>query len=184
MADIDKLLTDTDQEMKKVLQAWQNFVSQIRTGRASNSLLDPVMVNYYGTLTPLNQLAQILIPEPHLILIKPYDRSQISEFVGGINRANLGLTPIADAEKIRLSIPPMTEDIRKDTVRRLWRDVESFKVRVRNQRRSSLDRVKNHGEISEDMLKNFEKEVQELTNKYVKLLDQHTSQKEKEIMTI
>ena len=78
----------------------------------------------------------------------------------------------------------MTEEIRKDTVRRLWHDVESFKVRVRNQRRFSLDHVKNHAEISEDILKNFEKEVQNLTNKYVKLLDQHTSQKEKEIMTI
>lgn len=184
MIDIDKLVTSTDQEMKKVIQAWDSFMSQVRTGRASNSLLDQVKVNYYGTLTPLNQLAQILIPEPNLILVKPYDRSQISEFVGGINRANLGLTPIADAEKIRLSIPPMTEEFRKDTIRRLRHDVEIFKVRVRNERRASLDKVKHDNELSEDLIKKVERDIQDLTNKYVTLLDRQTAEKEKEIMTI
>lgn len=184
MDNLDQLLQNSEKAMNQVVHSWEKNMAKIRTGKASNSMLDEVIVNYYGTPTPLLQLAQVHAPEPNLITVRPYDRQQMSEFVGAINRANLGITPMADAELIRISIPPLTEQVRKDSVKKMWKELESFKVHVRNERRIFIDKVKKQSDLSEDLVKGAEKDIQDLTNKYTKLLDSKTKDKEKDLMTI
>ena len=184
MNNLDQLLKTTESEMQKAIHSWMEHTDRIRTGRANPKILERVMVNYYGTPTPIFQTAQITIPEPHLILVKPYDRTQITEIVGGINKADLGVNPIADAEVIRIPLPPLTEEIRKNLVKKMWKELETFKVRIRNERREAIDKIKKNQELSEDQIKGWEKDIQNLTDKYTKILDEKTKLKEKEIMTI
>ncbi|ATZ18860.1 ribosome recycling factor [Williamsoniiplasma somnilux] len=181
---IEQILQLTESDMKKTINAWKEYATTIRTGRANVSILDKVMVNFYGTPTPISQTSQINTPEPQLITIKPYDRSQISEIVGGINKAGLGLNPIADAEIIRINIPPLTQEIRKELAKKVNKELEVFKIRIRNERRNAIDSAKKNKDISEDLVKDVEKQIQTLTDKYTKELDDLAKAKEKELMTI
>lgn len=180
----NQIITSTEESMLKTIESWKEYVSRIRTGRANASMLNSVMVDSYGTPTPINQTAQISTPEPQQIVVKPYDRSQIGQIVAGINKADLGLNPISEADLIRINIPSLTEDLRKEYVKKMVKELEIFKVRIRNERRDANDKIKKDSSISEDQAKGFETQVQNLTDKYILELDKLSKEKEKELMTI
>ncbi|KAJ3618757.1 hypothetical protein Zmor_008769 [Zophobas morio] len=142
------------------------------------------MVDFYGTPTPINQTAQIQVPEPQQLLIKPYDKSQIGAIINGINKADLGINPQAEGDAVRLVIPALTEEVRKDLVKKLQKEMEQFKVEIRNSRRDGMDKVKNSKEFSEDEVKGLENDIQKLTDKYIGEIETIAKNKEKELMTI
>ena len=181
---IQETTTQTKQAMEDTIQGFKQHLNQIRTGRANANMLSSVMVESYGVLTPINQTASLSAPEPQLLVVKPYDKSQADNIIQGINRADLGFNPILDGEIIRINIPSLTEEIRKDIVKKMYKELENFKVRIRNNRRTALDQVKKNAEISEDTIKGFEKDVQTWTDEAIKQLDGLAKQKEKELMTI
>lgn len=173
--------------MDKAIESLKKDFTKIRTGRASVSLLDDVRVDYYGTPTPLSQLGTLAIPEPRLITIQPWEKKLLPEIEKAIFKADLGLTPSSDGQLIRMAIPPLTEDRRKEMVKMLKRMVEDTKVAVRNVRRDANDAVKKLAkdkEISEDDAKRVEKEIQDLTDKFVAKADEVVAVKEKEVMEI
>ncbi|TRO84069.1 ribosome recycling factor [Trichloromonas acetexigens] len=173
--------------MDKAIESLKKDFTKVRTGRASVSLLDDVRVDYYGTPTPLSQLGTLAIPEPRLITIQPWEKKLLPEIEKAIFKADLGLTPSSDGQLIRMAIPPLTEDRRKEMVKMLKRMVEDTKVAVRNVRRDANDAVKKLAkdkEISEDDAKRVEKEIQDLTDKFVAKADEVVAVKEKEVMEI
>ncbi|AHI53635.1 ribosome recycling factor [Spiroplasma sabaudiense Ar-1343] len=178
------ILENTKEAMTKIVDAYNEYIKKIRTGRANASMLSSVMVDSYGTPTPINQTAQISAPEPQQLVIKPFDRSQISNIVAGINKANLGLNPLSEADLIRINIPALTEEIRKDLVKKLKSELEAFKIRVRNERRDAMDKAKKSKEISEDLVKDLETKIQKLTDETITKLDNATKIKEEDIMKI
>ena len=173
--------------MSKSIQALENEMTRVRTGRATMTMLDGVKVDYYGTLTPLNQMASVAIPESRLITVQPWDVSAIKEVEKGILKANLGLTPSSDGKIIRISIPPLTEERRKDIAKTVHNTCEDFKVAVRNIRRDSNDTLKSlqkDGDISEDENFKAQKQVQEITDEFINKIDGVFGAKEKEILEI
>ncbi len=184
---INEVLEETKERMDKSRKAFENEMSKVRTGRASAALFDSVKVDYYGTLTPLSQMTTISIPESRLITIKPWDTSVISEVEKAILKANIGLTPSSDGKLIRISIPPLTEERRKEIAKNISKTCEDFKVAVRNIRRDSNEMLKDlqkEGEISEDDSFKAQKQVQDHTDRYIKKLDQIFAEKEKEILEV
>jgi len=184
---IDEILQNAGQRMEKTVASTQSELSKVRTGRANLSLLDTVRVNYYGSTVPLKQVANLGIPEPRLILIQPWDRNMLGEIEKAILKADLGITPNNDGHVIRLPIPSLTEERRKDLVRLVRQMGEEGRIAVRNIRRDALDYLKKgqkEGKISEDEEYNSGIDVQELTDKYIKKIDAVISEKEKEIMEI
>jgi ribosome recycling factor len=181
---MDEIILITEEKMTKTIQSFKNYITKIRTGRANPMMLDSVLVDFYGTLTPINQTAQIQSPEPQQLLIKPYDRSQIGSIIAGINKADLGINPQPEGDVIRITIPPLTEEIRKDLVKKLQKEMEQFKVEIRNARRDGMDKVKKNKDISEDEVKGLENEIQKLTDTYIAQLEAIAKEKEKELMTI
>jgi ribosome recycling factor len=180
----NEILVLIEEKMKKTIGSFEIFISKIRTGRANPLMLEHVMVDFYGTPTPINQTAQIQVPEPQQLLIKPYDKSQIGAIINGINKADLGINPQAEGDAVRLVIPALTEDVRKDLVKKLQKEMEQFKVEIRNSRRDGMDKVKNNKEISEDEVKGLENDIQKLTDKYIGEIESIAKNKEKELMTI
>lgn len=173
--------------MDKAIESLKKDFTKVRTGRASVSLLDDVRVDYYGTPTPLSQLGTLAVPEPRLITIQPWEKKLLPEIEKAIFKADLGLTPNSDGQLIRMAIPPLTEDRRKEMVKMLKRMAEEAKVAVRNIRRDANDAVKKLAkdkEISEDDAKRVEKEIQDLTDKFVARADEVVAVKEKEVMEI
>ena len=173
--------------MSKSIQALEKEMTRVRTGRATMTMLDGVKVDYYGTLTPLNQMASVAIPESRLITVQPWDVSAIKEVEKGILKANLGLTPSSDGKIIRISIPPLTEERRKEIAKTVHNTCEDFKVAVRNIRRDSNETLKSlqkDGDISEDENFKAQKQVQEITDEFVKKIDGVFGAKEKEILEI
>ncbi len=184
---IKTIYQDTKERMDKSVQALEKDMGRVRTGRASLSILDPVKVDYYGTLTPLNQMASIAVPESRLITVQPWDISAIKEVEKGILKANLGLTPASDGKIIRISIPPLTEERRKEIAKKAHQTCEDFKVALRNIRRDSNDELKSlqkDGDISEDDNFKAQKQVQEITDEYIRKIDKIFAAKEKEILEI
>jgi ribosome recycling factor len=184
---MNEVLQDTKERMRKSQKAFENEMAKVRTGRASTALLDSVKVDYYGTLTLLSQMATISIPESRLLTIKPWDVSVINQVEKAILKANLGLTPSNDGKLIRISIPPLTEDRRKEIAKSISKICEDFKVAIRNIRRDSNEILKDlqkDGDISEDDSFNAQKQVQESTDTYIKKLDKIFVDKEKEILEI
>ena len=181
------IVTKARSAMDKAIESLKKDFTKVRTGRASVSLLDDVRVDYYGTPTPLSQLGTLAIPEPRLITIQPWEKKLLPEIEKAIFKADLGLTPSSDGQLIRMAIPPLTEDRRKEMVKMLKRMVEDTKVAVRNVRRDANDAVKKLAkdkEISEDDAKRVEKEIQDLTDKFVAKADEVVAVKEKEVMEI
>jgi ribosome recycling factor len=184
---IDDITKDTDESMKKALEAFKRELSKIRTGRASTSLLDGVKVEYYGTPTPLNQVATLQVVDARLITIKPWEKNLIPVIEKTIRASDLGLNPVADSELIRLPIPALTAERRKDLAKQVKKMAEEARVAVRAARRDSNDLIKEaekDGDITEDERKQGEKKVQDLTDRFVALVDEVAAAKEKEIMEL
>ncbi len=173
--------------MEKAISDLQHEMAHIRTGRASLGILDHIRVDYYGTPTPLNQVANLHVPEPSLITIQPWDVSQIGAIEKAIRTSDLGLNPANDGKLIRLPIPPLTEERRKDLVKKLHAVAEHHRVSVRNIRRDGNEAVKKllkDKKVTEDEDKKAHDEIQKLTDGYMQKIDQASKTKEKEIMEI
>ena len=182
---IDDIYQDTKDSMSKSIEALERELKRVRTGRASLSILDGIKVDYYGTLTPLNQMATLAVPESRLITIQPWDVSVIKDIEKAILKSDLGLTPANDGKILRISIPPLTEERRKELVKLVHKMCEEHKVSVRNVRRDSnelLKSLKKDGDISEDEAFKAQDEIQKITDEHVKLIDECYTNKEKEIL--
>lgn len=183
----DQVLKSLKDTMDKDLQAFEKSLSKVRTGRASLSLLDGIKVDYYGTATPLNQVASLSIPESRTIQISPWDASVIGAIEKAIQKSELGLMPTSDGKIVRIGIPTLTEQRRKELVKVVKKMAEECKVNLRNERRDANERYKNmkkDNKISEDDMFKGQGEVQKLTDEYIKKADGILSLKEKEIMEI
>ncbi len=184
---INDVVQETKERMGKSEKAFEKELTKVRTGRASQAILDGVLVDYYGTQTPLPQMATVSIPESRLITVKPWDVSVINEVEKAILKANLGLTPSNDGKLIRISIPPLTEDRRKEIAKSVAKICEEYKVAVRNIRRDSnemLKELQKEGDISEDDSFKGQKLVQDVTDETIKTLDRIFAAKEKEILEV
>ena len=179
----NEILKQAEEKMLKTLENLDNRFNTVRTGRANPSSLDGVMVSYYGTPTPLKQLATITVPEARCLAIKPYDRGCLGDIEKAIFESNLGYTPNNDGETIRIIIPPLTEDRRKELVKQVRSMEEDGKVAIRNIRRDAIDEIEK-SEASEDEQKSLTNKVQDLVNKYNKLIEDKTKVKEDELMTV
>jgi ribosome recycling factor len=182
---LEEIYQETRENMGKSIDALKKEFKRVRTGRASLSILDPIRVDYYGTLTPLNQMASLSVPESRLITIQPWDSSVIKDVEKAILKSDLGLTPSNDGKLIRISIPPLTEERRKQLVKEVLKKGEEYKVAVRNYRRDSNDLLKSlrkDGEISEDDDYRAQEQVQKITDEFVKLIDDICKEKEIEIL--
>ncbi|MDJ0650176.1 MAG: ribosome recycling factor [Xenococcaceae cyanobacterium MO_188.B19] len=180
-------LTDIEENMEKTIDATQRSFNTIRTGRASVSLLDRVVVDYYGTETPLQTLANITTPDATTIAIQPYDKGSMGQIEKAISMSDIGLTPNNDGTKIRLNIPPLTKERRKELVKVAGKLAEEGKVAIRNIRRDAIDSVKKqekNSEISEDESRDLQDEIQKITNKFTKKIDELLANKEKDITTV
>ena len=182
---IESMYQETKESMQKSIDALKNDLKKIRTGRASLSILDDIRVDYYGTLTPLNQMASLSTPESRLITIQPWDVSVIKDVEKAILKSDLGLTPSNDGKVIRISIPPLTEERRKQLVKVIYKKSEEHKISIRNVRRDTNDLLKSlkkDGEISEDDAFKAQDQVQKITDEHIKLIDDVCKNKEKEIL--
>jgi len=183
--DANDVIKDMDGAIKKAVESLERELARMRTGRASVSILEPVKVDYYGTKTPLNQCASLSTPEPRLIVVRPWDKSLTSEIEKAILAANLGMTPSSDGEIIRIPVPPLTEERRKELVKLIKRYGEDHKVSIRNSRRDCnemLKEMEKDGDISEDQGKKSVKRIQDLTDQSIKKIDDVIAAKEKEIL--
>jgi ribosome recycling factor len=182
-----KVYAEVEKKMQASVEAFRKELNSIRTGRASLSLLDGITVPYYGVPTPLNQVATLSVPESRLITIQPWDSSIIGEVEKAILKSDLGLTPSNDGRILKIPIPPLTEERRKQLVRLVKKLGEDCKVAIRNVRRDGNDDLKNlekEKKISEDELRRSQEHVQKLTDKYIALAEQISAQKEKEVMEV
>ncbi|MEW6671461.1 MAG: ribosome recycling factor [Thermodesulfobacteriota bacterium] len=182
---IESIYEETRERMGKSVSALKSEFKKIRTGRASLALLDGIRVDYYGTLTPLNQMASLAVPESRLITIQPWDISVIKEIEKAILKSDLGLTPSSDGKIVRIAIPPLTEERRKELVKIANKMSEEYKVAVRNIRRDSnemLKGLKKDGDISEDEAFKAQDQVQKITDEHIKRIDDVYQEKEKEIL--
>jgi ribosome recycling factor len=180
-------MTDADQRMAKAMEALRRDLNTIRTGRASPSLLDRVQVEYYGTNTPLNQLAGISVPEPRMLVVQPWDRGSIGAIEKAIQKSELGLNPSSDGQVIRLAIPALTEERRKQLVKTVHQFTEDSKVAVRNIRRDAMDHVRkllSDKQISEDDERRAEHQVDELTKKFTDEAEKIGKAKEHEVLEV
>lgn len=168
--------------MDKVIDHLKDELSTIRTGMASPAMLNHVEVDYYGTPTPVNQIAGISVQEGRIIVIKPYDRSSLKDIERACNEADLGIAPQNDGTVIRLTVPQLTGETRKEMAKKVGKIAEDCKVQIRNIRRDANQVVKKDKEMDEDTQKDCENEVQKLTDKYVKKIDELAKAKEKEVL--
>lgn len=182
-----EIFQTTENKMKKSVDVFKKELGTLRAGRAVPSLLDRINVNYYNTPTPLNQLATISAPEPRLLVIQAWDKNAVGEIEKAILKSDLGLNPQSDGNIIRLAIPQLTEERRKELVKTIRKKAEEARVAIRNIRREANDLLKNQekkGDISEDNLRTAQGEVQDLTDKQIKAVDEFLVQKEQEIMEV
>jgi len=184
---MEEVLADTDKRMEKSVEALQSDLVNIRTGRASPSLVERLQVEYYGTDIPLNQIATISVPEPRLLVIRPYDPSSLGDIERAILKSELGLTPANDGKVIRLSIPRLTEERRVELVKMVQKRVEEARIAVRNCRRDGLQELKDLEKeklISEDDFYRYKDKMQELTDGRIEEIDEIGAAKEKQIMEV
>ena len=175
------------QQMDKTIEALKFEFSTIRAGRANAQMLDKIRVDYYGTPTPINQVGSISVPEPRTLMISAWDKSAMKEIEKAIRNSDLGFNPTNDGEVIRISVPALTEERRKELCKQAKKSAEEFKVRIRNERRDANDKLKKlekEGEITEDDLKKAQDNVQKMTDKYTKEIDTLLDAKEKDIMAV
>ncbi len=180
-------LVTGEAKMQRAIEAMERELSGIRTGRASTALVERINVDYYGTATPLNQIAGISTPDAHLIVIQPWDRSVLSAIEKAITKSDVGLTPNVDGTVVRLNVPPLTEERRRDMVKQVRRRVEQARVEVRNHRRDAADELKKaqrDGDLSEDEERRELDALQKLTDGYVEAADARGERKEAEVMEV
>lgn len=176
-----------EEKMKKSLSVLDEQLGNVRAGRANPKILDKILVEYYGTPTPINQVANIMVPEARMITIQPWDSSLLKEIEKEIQKSDIGINPNNDGKLIRLVIPELTEERRKELVKEIKKLAEDAKVVIRNIRRDGIDEFKTkqkNNEITEDDLRNAEEQIQKLTDKYIGLIDNAASDKEKEVMSV
>lgn len=171
------------EKMDKSIESYEQRIKTVRAGRANPSSLDGIVVSYYGSMTPLKQLATISVPEATQLLIKPFDKGCLKDIEKAIFESNLGYTPNNDGESIRIVIPPLTEDRRKELTKQVKSMAEDAKVSIRNARHDGLDEVKK-SELPEDQEKQIEKEIQDLVNQYNKKIEEILKEKEQELLTV
>jgi len=184
---INDILSQSEQKMEKAVQNLSKELASVRAGRANPALLDKVQVDYYGVQTPLNQLANISAPEPRLLVIQPWDKSALENIEKAILKSDLGLTPNNDGNIIRIAIPQLTEERRKELVKIVKKMAEDCRVAIRNIRREANEEIKNKeksGEISQDESRRLQDNVQELTDKYIEKVKEILAVKEEEIMEV
>ena len=185
--DVKTLLTQNEEKMDKTIEALKRDLASIRTGRASTTLLDRISVDYYGTPTPVKQVANVSAPEPRLITIVPWERKMLGDIERAILKSDLGLNPNNDGTMIRLEIPQLTEERRKELSKKVSKDAEDSKDVIRNIRRDANDAIKKmekKKEITEDDSKEAQENIQKLTDKKIKLIDEIKAKKEKEVMEV
>jgi len=183
----DDVIEELRKEMERTTGALRKDLSRTRTGRASTALLEGITVEYYGTRTPLNQLAGLSAPEPRLLVIQPYDKSALHEIERAILQSDLSLVPVNDGKILRVPIPELTEERRRELVKHIRKMAEDYRVSVRNHRRDGIDLLKSlekDKEITEDQLHRAQEKVQELTKVYIERIDQILKAKEDEIMEV
>jgi ribosome recycling factor len=181
------LISQAEEQMQKTISKMKNDLGTLRTGRASTTLLENVRVEYYGAMTPLNQLAAMAAPEPRTLEIRPWDKAAVSEIERAILKSDLGLTPNNDGTVIRLQIPQLTEERRKDLIKVVRKMAEEYRVALRNERRDAVERIKKAEkakELSEDDRISGEHEIQKLTDLYTKRVDESLAAKERDIMEV
>lgn len=181
------VINDTKSKMENAIQAFSRELASIRAGRANPSILNKLTVEYYGAPTPINQVAGVSVPEGRLIVIQPYDKTILGDIEKAILKSDLGLSPSNDGSVIRLAIPALTEERRKDLVKQVKKEAEEAKVGIRNTRRDANDELKKlekKSEITEDDLRSYSDEVQKLTDSFIVKIDEVAKDKEKEIMEV
>jgi ribosome recycling factor len=184
---LKEIYRETGQKMDKAVEAIGRELSGVRTGKATTTILDVVKVEYYGTLTPLKQVASISAPDPKLLVVQPWEKNIIGDIVRAIQKADLGLNPVTEGNVIRLPIPPLNEERRKEMVRLVKKFGEDGKVSIRNIRRDSIERLKQaekNSEISEDDFHNGQKHIQEITDNHISRIDEMVEAKEAEVMEV
>ncbi len=184
---VEEILEECEAGMKRAMDAFARDLSRVRTGRANLSLLDGIKVDYYGTPTPLNQVASLNVADARLITIKPWEKNMIPIIEKSIRASDLGLNPVADSELVRLPIPPLTQERRKDLVKQIKKMTEDARVAVRGARRDANDMLKDaekDGDVPEDAAKACGKKIQDLTDRYIAQVDEVGARKEKEILEV
>ena len=182
-----EVLATAKEKMPKAEDSLRRELGQIRAGRANASLLDRIQVEYYGAPTPVNQLASINIPEARVLMITPFDKNSIADIEKAIHMSDIGISPTNDGNVIRLVIPQLTEERRKELAKDVKKEAENSKVAVRNVRRDAMDELKKaqkNGDITEDELRSFEKDVQKLEDDSIKNIDAITAEKEQELLEV
>jgi ribosome recycling factor len=183
----DDIFTDAERRMQKAVDALRQDLTAIRTGRANSALVERINVDYYGAPTPINQVAQISVPEARLIVIQPYERKLLADIEKAIQKSDLGINPNNDGQVIRLNVPPLTEERRRDMVKMLHKRLDEHKVAIRNIRRDAHDKLRDREkkkEISEDELKRCTERLQKLTDRFIDEMEKVGKTKELEILEV
>ena len=184
MEELEILVASVKQEMDAAIKHLDHAFQKIRAGRASTSMVQDVMVEYYGSMTPLNQVANVSVPDAMTISIQPWDRSAINPIEKAIINSNLGFAPSNNGDVIILNVPPLTEERRRDLAKQAKGEAEQTKIVIRNARQEGMKDLKKLEGVSEDIVKDIEKDIQDLTDKYVKLSDENLKVKEAEILKV
>ena len=181
------LVTQSERKMKNVIEAYKRDLASLRAGRATPMLLEKVVIDYYGVPTPLNQVASVGVTPPRSLVVQPWDKNFLADIEKAIQKADLGAMPVNDGSVVRVTIPPLSGDRRKELIRQIKKESEAQKVLIRNIRRSAIDEIRQSEkdkEISEDLSRRIQEKIQELTDKYIDLIDEITSAKEAEVMEV
>ena len=184
---INDITNDTEDGMKKAVDSFKRDLQKIRTGRANAAMLDGIKVDYYGTPTPVNQVSTVQVVDARLITVKPWEKAMLAVIDKAIRASDLGINPVSDSELVRLPIPPLTQERRRDLAKTVGKQTEEARVAVRSARRDAMDMVKDaekEKQITEDERKNGEKKIQDLTDKYISMVDDIAKAKEREIMEL
>ncbi len=184
---IDETMMEAEEKMENAVNSLTHEFARVSTGRANPAMLDPVYVDYYGAKTPLKQLANISIPEGNQLLIKPFDKSSVKDVEKAINAANLGVNPNNEGDQIRIVMPQLDENRRKELVKQVKKSAENARVKIRNARREANDAIKKlekKSELTEDESNDYQEEVQKLTDKYIGKVDDELKRKEDDLLTV
>ena len=181
---MDEIVLEAQGKMNKSIEILHSTLATLRTGKASPALLNNLEIDYYGSMTPVNQISSISVPEPRQLLIKPYDRNDVKAIVSAINASDLGLNPINEGTQIRLMIPVLTEERRREITKQAHKYGEETKVSIRNVRRDYIDFIKNDDSMSEDYQKRVLDDMQKITDEAIKTVDQVIAEKDKELMSL
>ncbi len=182
--ELDMIFEDASERMDNSISHFERALTKLRAGKASPVMLEGVMVDYYGTPTALDKVANVMCPDPRTITVKPWEKKLLPDLDRAIINSNLGFTPANNGEILIINLPPLTEDRRRELVKMARTELETAKVNIRNIRKDANNSVRRTEEVSEDMMKQYEEKIQELTDKYISKADAIMAQKEKDIMTV